>query len=837
MQLVALENFFYGGSAALSKHGCNMTLSRGMVARGNTVADVILNGSSIGQPTRQHTSDFVRGVSVVGRMEGVLVEDNLVHNGGLYVNASHFCTLHEGPTPAVDCTGCTIPGITVRGNAVTGHPLPLTPNGTAPSPTPRPGPPPPPPPPPFPPAPPPPQQLDASMYNEVWDTPSVEPGVAHAGPGGSSILTINGSMPIGNGDLTASAYPDVERGSIVLWFGKQDAVSDSSMPFKLGQVELSLLPNPWGVGSTFFRQTLDLPTATVTILAGGTNETNFKAKFEAWIDIDSAVAHIIATAGPASSNAFESATVTLTALHPTTEPWGISDIRRCSGAPQPYSPDVMLSAASTGPGAIGIYRRNAATSTMLLNALQEQGLGLLAGSRADPRQHGVRLENRTFGLAVGGNKFVRVSDLDSTNVTVLRSTAQSGSWHIAAVALTSTQLSVSDWTTEILNLLSHNRGDGTWQPTGSARLATSAYWRAFWERSWIRLLPPSPAPSQSIVTPPPLPPIHLPSCGDKYYCVKALAVQAHTKLSICSGINPPGQRCAALPKAMCSAHDLTQCIDAAAASCNVTEGCMSVGIDPGWPGSTQYFSDEVAVANPVWTMVYRNPALPPLPPAPPPPPPPPPTPPPAPPAPPSPAPPPGPPPAPPAPSADMMFAVAQRYALTRYTSAVQSRRLANFSLPIKFNGMAFTAQRPWSARTHGVNDSKCHAHPLDCVEYRTWGPYDYWQNNRLSYWPMIIAGDFDTLRPVFEYFLQMLPFAEARTRAYFQHDGVFFTETKTIFGSFGMDDYGCDHTGVPKQLELNAYLRYDYGGNGGGTYLRANKLCLGFAYDLFTSTR
>ena len=73
----------------------------------------------------------------------------------------------------------------------------------------------------------------------------------------------------------------------------------------------------------------------------------------------------------------------------------------------------------------------------------------------------------------------------------------------------------------------------------------------------------------------------------------------------------------------------------------------------------------------------------------------------------------------------MMFAVAQRYALTRYTSAVQSRRLANFSLPIKFNGMAFTAQRPWSARTHGVNDSKCHAHPLDCVEYRTWGPYDY----------------------------------------------------------------------------------------------------------------
>ena len=148
---------------------------------------------------------------------------------------------------------------------------------------------------------------------------------------------------------------------------------------------------------------------------------------------------------------------------------------------------------------------------------------------------------------------------------------------------------------------------------------------------------------------------------------------------------------------------------------------------------------------------------------------------------------------------------------------MQSRPLATFSLPIKFNGMAFTAQRPWSERTHGVNESKCNVHALGCVEYRTWGPYDYWQNNRLSYWPMVTAGDFENMRPVFEYFLQMVLFAEARTAAYFQHSGIFFSETKSIFGSFGMDDYGCDHTGVPKQLSLNTYMRYDYGGNAGGT--------------------
>lgn len=575
------------------------------------------------------------------------------------------------------------------------------------------------------------------------------------------------------------------------------------MPFKIGQVELALSPNPWAPGSTFFRQTLDLQTATVIILAGGSSEADHTVKFEAWIDIDSATAHIIAT--PRLPGSTFSATVTLTALHPVDKPWGTTDLRRCGGAPQLYPPDVMLSDTVTGPASIGIYRRNSADSTVLVNALQEQGLGLLEGSRADPRLNGVQVANRTFGLAVGGNMFARVPSLDSTKATVLRSSACNGTYHIAAVAFTSTKLSVDKWTARILDLLSHNRGDGLWQPTGRARTATTAQWKSFWNRSWIRLLTGTTA--QEAV-PPALPPIHLPSC-DEYYCVKSLAVQAHPKNSICSGINPPGQRCAALSQALCSDHNLTQCIDAAALSCNLTEHCISVGIDPTWPGCTQYFSDEVAVANPVWTMVYRNPALqpppaptPPTPPTPPPPAPP--------------APPPAPPPTP-KPSAAITFEVAQRYALTRFTSALQSRPLPNFSLPIKFNGGAFTAQRPWSERTDSVNESKCNEHALGCVEFRQWGPYNYWQNNRLSYWPMIVAGDFDAIRTLFEYYLQMVPFAEARTQSYFQHSGIFFVETKTIFGTYGMDDYGCDHTDEPAQIEKNLYMRYDYGGNGGST--------------------
>jgi hypothetical protein len=83
-------------------------------------------------------------------------------------------------------------------------------------------------------------------------------------------------------------------------------------------------------------------------------------------------------------------------------------------------------------------------------------------------------------------------------------------------------------------------------------------------------------------------------------------------------------------------------------------------------------------------------------------------------------------------------------------------------------------------------------------------------------------GDFEVLRTVFEYYLHMLPLAEARTQAYFQHDGIFFVETKTLFGTMAGDDYGCDHLSPgaikrPIQLMDSSFMRFDYAGNAGPT--------------------
>jgi hypothetical protein len=86
-----------------------------------------------------------------------------------------------------------------------------------------------------------------------------------------------------------------------------------------------------------------------------------------------------------------------------------------------------------------------------------------------------------------------------------------------------------------------------------------------------------------------------------------------------------------------------------------------------------------------------------------------------------------------------------------------------------------------------------------------------------------LSADFDTLSTIFEFYLQTMPFNAARTLHYFNHTGIFYTETKTLFGAFAVGDYGKNASTrtppktLPPYLESNGYIHYDYGGNAGGT--------------------
>jgi len=144
------------------------------------------------------------------------------------------------------------------------------------------------------------------------------------------------------------------------------------------------------------------------------------------------------------------------------------------------------------------------------------------------------------------------------------------------------------------------------------------------------------------------------------------------------------------------------------------------------------------------------------------------------------------------PDADM---VNQGYVLQRFISACAGR----CALPVKFNGSIFT-----------VNAEKKGKH-LD-ADYRQWGGPYWFQNTRLVYWPMLASGDFEMMQPLFHMYRDMLPFAMARTKTYFGHDGAFFPETMYFWGGYAQDNYGWKRTGLDVGVTENTYIRYYYSG-------------------------
>jgi hypothetical protein len=86
------------------------------------------------------------------------------------------------------------------------------------------------------------------------------------------------------------------------------------------------------------------------------------------------------------------------------------------------------------------------------------------------------------------------------------------------------------------------------------------------------------------------------------------------------------------------------------------------------------------------------------------------------------------------------------------------------------------------------------------ADFRQWGGGYWFQNGRLAHWPMLAAGDFDLMQPFFRLYRDLLPFAEARTRLYYQHGGAFFPETMTFWGAMLNENYGYDRTGKTVSL-------------------------------------
>ncbi|MCX6998126.1 MAG: DUF5703 domain-containing protein [Kiritimatiellaeota bacterium] len=131
--------------------------------------------------------------------------------------------------------------------------------------------------------------------------------------------------------------------------------------------------------------------------------------------------------------------------------------------------------------------------------------------------------------------------------------------------------------------------------------------------------------------------------------------------------------------------------------------------------------------------------------------------------------------------------VSRAYALQRWMQACAGRG----KHPIKFNGSLFTV----AANDRGMWDA----------DYRRWGGNYWFQNTRLAYWPMLYSGDYDQMEPFWRMYRDDLPLLKDRTRKYYDHDGIFCSETMYFWGTYGNTDFGWGNKGVHT---TNPYIRY-----------------------------
>ena len=117
-------------------------------------------------------------------------------------------------------------------------------------------------------------QVKTGSYNIVWDSPG---------------KNASASMPCGGGDIGMNVW--VENGELLIYANQSGALNEDNNLMKAGRLRIKLSPNPLDGG--LFKQELHLQQGYITI-DGENNE--IKATIKIWVDVFNPVAHIEVTA-------------------------------------------------------------------------------------------------------------------------------------------------------------------------------------------------------------------------------------------------------------------------------------------------------------------------------------------------------------------------------------------------------------------------------------------------------------------------------------------------------------------------------------------------------------
>ena len=281
-----------------------------------------------------------------------------------------------------------------------------------------------------------------------------------------------GGMPLGNGDTAVLAWANATAGGVSLYVSKQNALASDASNFKIALLTVSLSPNPFSLGGSFFNQTLDISTGTVFLQVGGTAATP-AASFSVWVDAVSNTAYVGIVGGEAKQ--LFTITAAMTPIRPNgyaayAAPWQCTTT---SSTPDvvvdPLPPTAPFPSAAT----LVILHENLPSDRpegpLINTSLTTQFLEDVIDTVPDV------FTGRRFGVAVDtvGGDFERTNPLTLTSsVPISRATIR------ITVRSTQSEATRDAWVSAL--------GIQTAAaPSAPPRAAHVAWWQAFWSSTWV----------------------------------------------------------------------------------------------------------------------------------------------------------------------------------------------------------------------------------------------------------------------------------------------------------------------------------------------------------------
>ncbi|WP_316789758.1 DUF5703 domain-containing protein [Pedobacter frigoris] len=122
----------------------------------------------------------------------------------------------------------------------------------------------------------------------------------------------------------------------------------------------------------------------------------------------------------------------------------------------------------------------------------------------------------------------------------------------------------------------------------------------------------------------------------------------------------------------------------------------------------------------------------------------------------------------------------QTYILSKYQLACQMRN----DFPARFQGGIFNVDPKYAYYATDVRKKNYSA------DYRFYGVNYWWQNVRFLYLPQFAQGNFDMMKPFFDFYFNQRNTFESRAKKYYNASGIYMQECITTFGLPGMGDFG-----------------------------------------------